>query len=140
LLSFLKIVDHNITELELLNSECQDHTSRECSLDAIAARNVLKVAIASRVVLEESTEECVYDIGDDIGDDNPYSSFNEMDDLCNDDMHAIPTAAMRDTDLERIIQCAEEGKCPVGEMAEMIDGTYYTAACAPACTVVHSHL
>merc|ERR1712232_151662 len=42
-----------IEELELLNSECNVSTSRECSLDAVAARNVLKVALASTVLSEE---------------------------------------------------------------------------------------
>ena len=91
--------------------------SRECNLDAVAARNVLKVALASKVMLEQlmrDGEECEYD---------PYAAMRDMDDLCvNNDMHGIPTAALKESSLDRIVQCAEHGECPVGEMAEMIDG------------------
>ena len=36
--------------------ECESTLSRECSLDAVAARNILKVALASKVTLEENVE------------------------------------------------------------------------------------
>mmetsp|Transcript_16849 Transcript_16849/g.27976 ORF Transcript_16849/g.27976 Transcript_16849/m.27976 type:complete len:243 (+) Transcript_16849:92-820(+) len=101
-----------IEELEKLNAECKGTTSGECNLDAVAARNVLKVALASKVLVEQVMhvdEEC------------DFAAMSEMHDECLNDMHAIPTAAMKESNLERIVQCSEAGDCPVGEMAEMIE-------------------
>ena len=49
-------LNRRCTELEKLNMECESTLSRECSLDAVAARNILKVALASKVTLEENVE------------------------------------------------------------------------------------
>ena len=93
--------------------------SRECNLDAVAARNVLKVALASKVMLEEAVneeEECEYD---------PFSALKEMDDACLNDsahLHAIPTDAVEASHMDRIIQCAEDGNCPIYELTDMIEG------------------
>ena len=37
--------------------ECEGTMSRECNLDAVAARNVLKVALASKVAMEDALKE-----------------------------------------------------------------------------------
>ena len=42
------------TELERLNMECEGTMSRECSLDAVEARNLLKVALASQATVESA--------------------------------------------------------------------------------------
>ena len=44
-------VDDMIEELERLNLECEGALSRECSLDAVEARNILKVALASQAAM-----------------------------------------------------------------------------------------
>ena len=103
--------------MEELNAECEGALSRECNLDAVAARNVLKVALASKVMIEEALheeEEC----------EDPFEELRNMDDCVNNDMHGIPTAALKEAKLDRIVQCAEHGECPVGEIAEMIDGAW----------------
>lgn len=38
-------------ELERLNLECEGTLSRECNLEAVEARNILKVALASQVAV-----------------------------------------------------------------------------------------
>lgn len=57
-----------------------------------------------------------------------FDAMLDMHDECmthRDMPHTIPTAAMQETGkLERIVQCAEDGDCPVGEMTELIDGTW----------------
>ncbi len=118
-------------ELENLNAECEGTHSRECNLDAVAARNVLKVALASKVVVKEGISVCdggvaartaeyaVYD------DECDFEAMLDMHDECmshRDMPHGIPTAALQESKLERIVQCAEDGECPVGEMTDMIDG------------------
>lgn len=97
--------------------ECEGTHSRECNLDAVAARNVLKVALASKVAVEDAMEglqeEC-----------NPYLEMHEMDDECmpNNMQHQIPTATTTESELTRMMQCAEDGEaCDVGEMMNMID-------------------
>jgi len=126
-----------IDELEELNAECQNAMSRECNLDAVAARNVLKVALASKVAMEdalskEEWEECVTsssaDNDDDDDDDNdPFASLADMEDYeCHwSEYYArqLPTATTAATSstpsggsdgntnavmkLDRIIECAE---------------------------------
>lgn len=99
----------------------------------MAARNVLKVALASKIILEEAVattssgsssheqtidEEC-----------DPFASMLDMNDEClNNDVHGIPTASTtNDANLDRIVQCAEHGDCPVGEITDMIEGKVCTA-------------
>lgn len=105
-------------ELERLNLECQGAHSRECNLDTVAARNVLKVALASQVTMqgavahavEKNTkeEEC-----------NPYL---ELQDECVDVMHPLPTKSANN--LEHIVECAEGvQQCDLNEMLAMMDGT-----------------
>lgn len=95
--------------------ECEGEHSRECNLDAIAARNVLKVALASKVAVEDivgelANEEC-----------NPYLEMYEMNDECIDVQHPIPTATS-DSELIHMMECAQDGEaCDVSEMMEMID-------------------
>lgn len=103
------------TELERLNMECEGTMSRECNLDAVAARNVLKVALASKVAVKDAMaelqEEC-----------NPFLEMHEMHDECMDMQHQIPTATTTKSELHRMMQCAENGEaCDVGEMLDMID-------------------
>ena len=43
-----------IDELERLNMECEGALSRECSLQAVEARNILKVALASQAAAEDA--------------------------------------------------------------------------------------
>ena len=38
-------------ELERLNLECEGTISRECNLDAVEARNILKVALGSQAAM-----------------------------------------------------------------------------------------
>ena len=99
-------------ELERLNLECQGELSRECNLDAVAARNVLKVALASKVALEGAIpdDEC-----------DPYSDMYEMHDECGESyMHQMPTTT--GTKLDHIVECAEGRQCDVEEMTQMIEG------------------
>lgn len=42
-------------ELERMNLECQGHLSRECSLNAREARNILKVALGAQAALSRET-------------------------------------------------------------------------------------
>lgn len=91
--------------------------SRECSLDAVAARNVLKVALASKIVLEEALAERTAAIAEECD----YEAMSEMNDECLSSMRGIPTAAMTDSKLGRIIDCAESGECTLEEIADMID-------------------
>jgi hypothetical protein len=90
--------------------------SRECNLDAVAARNVLKVALAAKIAAEDTMQECnvVVDPND------PYSAMHEMQDECVDPLHPMPTAT-GSGQLDRIVQCAQEGGCPVGEISDLID-------------------
>jgi hypothetical protein len=107
-------------ELERLNMECEGTMSRECNLDAVAARNVLKVALASKVAMEEALkglqeyeDECMMD---------PYLSMHEMHDECMDKQHPIPTSTTTKSELHRMMQCAQNGEeCDVSEMMDMID-------------------
>jgi hypothetical protein len=109
-----------IDELERLNMECEGTMSRECNLDAVAARNVLKVALASKVAMEEALkglqeyeDECMMD---------PYLSMHEMHDECMDKQHPIPTSTTTKSELHRMMQCAQNGEeCDVSEMMDMID-------------------
>lgn len=103
------------TELERLNLECSGTLSRECSLDAVAARNVLKVALAAKVAAEAELDEC------NVLSDNPYSEMHQMNDECVDQMHQVPTATTTKSRLDHIVQCAENGVCDVEEMTLMID-------------------
>jgi hypothetical protein len=102
------------TELERLNMECTGTMSRECSLDAVAARNVLKVALASKIAMDASLNECSVPT-------DPYSEMHEMNDECLDHMHRMPTATTTQSRLDRIVQCAEVGVCDVDEMTQMIE-------------------
>lgn len=91
--------------------------SRECRLDAVTARNVLKVALASNVavqgvVLEE--DECI---------PNPYSDMHELDEECfiDFDSHPIPTET--GSKLDRVVECAQDtGLCELGELTDLIEG------------------
>lgn len=96
-------------ELEELNMECEGTLSRECSLDAVAARNVLKVALASKAAVEDALECASSSTEEDEEDCLPY------------EMHQIPTATTG-TELEHIVECAEQGQCDVEEMTQMIEG------------------
>jgi hypothetical protein len=110
----------SVSELEQLNEECEEteefQLSRKCNLQAVQARNILKVALASKVMLEHhlyNEDEC------------DFNAMYEMDDLCYDRvMHGIPTVSMQDSSLDRLIQCAEYGECPIDEMTEMMEGTW----------------
>lgn len=122
-----------IDELEELNSACQNAMSRECNLDAVAARNVLKVALASRVATEDalSREEadCAMSPGgdEDENGDDPYASMADMDDGCHPDyVQRIPSATSGSgtaARLDRIVECVEgpAGECDVDEMLGMAD-------------------
>jgi hypothetical protein len=105
-------------ELERLNLECTDALSRECSLDAVAARNVLKVALAANVAASECNIAHLYY-------DDPYAEMAEMQDECLNSkmtMHRIPTAtATVQQKLDHIVECAENGQCNVEEMTLMIE-------------------
>ncbi|CAB9518350.1 expressed unknown protein [Seminavis robusta] len=108
-----------IDELERLNEECTSETSgsRECQLDTVAARNVLKVALASKVMMED-----VMRFQETSEQEDPYASMMDMEDEYHDStMQEIPTAALQEADLDRIVQCAEDGECDVGEMTDMIE-------------------
>jgi hypothetical protein len=101
--------------------------SRECSLDAIAARNVLKVALAHHVAASECNIAHLYDNNN----DDPYAEMNEMHDECLNEkmtMHRIPTATAPDTSgplqqrLDHIVECAQNGQsCNIEEMTAMIE-------------------
>lgn len=41
-----------IEELNRLNMECENGMSRQCSVDAVEARNVLKVSLASHIAMK----------------------------------------------------------------------------------------
>lgn len=118
-----------IEELERLNAECLDATgsSRECNLDAVAARNVLKVALASKVILQQKVQDTECDFQTLM---NPYSELHHLDDECfnHQQLHSIPTSTSADDrkviHLDRMVECAEAGDCPVGEIVDMIDGKY----------------
>jgi hypothetical protein len=115
--------------------------SRECSLDAVAARNVLKVALAANVAAASADDpECslalLYDA--DGSHHDPYSDMNDMHDECLNSkmiMHPIPTATVSlsssggttgsssniQQKLDHIVECAEHGQCNIEEMTAMID-------------------
>lgn len=48
-----------VTELERLNAECESALSRECSLDAVEARNILKVALGAQAAAARETNTMV---------------------------------------------------------------------------------
>ena len=51
----------NRTELEELNVGCQNTMSCKCNHDAVAARNFLKLALASKVVMEDALSREVWE-------------------------------------------------------------------------------
>ena len=54
-----------------------------------------------------------------------FNAMWDMDDAClNTGMHDIPTSVMSEEDLDRIVLCADEGNCPVEDIADMIEGKY----------------
>ena len=116
-------------ELERLNAECTNESSmsRECNLDAVAARNILKVALASKVMLEqeEARQRRAYSNDDQQDDfhDDPYASMHHMEDDAVTRMHGIPTAMASSSErLDRIVQCAQDGEhCDVMEITDMIE-------------------
>ena len=94
--------------------------SRECSLDTVAARNVVKVAIVSKVAIKDALSR-EGEVGCNMptqGEDNPFASLVEMEDECLPDyIHQMPTltssgSAMK---LDCIIECADatDGGCDV---------------------------
>jgi hypothetical protein len=107
-------------ELERLNEECtsehETSLSRECQLDAVAARNILKVALATQVMHEISRQH-------DHDEENPYALLQQMDDASADHMQRIPTASVKSArKLDRIVQCAEDGnECDLMEITDLID-------------------
>ena len=115
---YLPHISFLFPELELLNAGCEGTTTHEeCHLDAVADRNGFKVTLAHKIIMEDAviSEEC------------DFAAMWEMDDAyeaCLHDMHGIPTAAINEASLDRIVQCAEDGECPLGEIADMIDGMY----------------
>jgi hypothetical protein len=48
-----------ILELERLNGECESTLSRECSLEAVEARNILKVALGAQAAAARETNSMV---------------------------------------------------------------------------------
>lgn len=83
----------------------------ECNLDTVAARNILKVALASQVAIQGAVE-CSSD---------PFMEMHEMDDQCVDPMHQVPTATGEG--LQHIIDCADGNEqCDVTDMIEMMEG------------------
>eukprot|EP00581_Thalassiosira_minuscula_P019497 CAMPEP_0183719582 /NCGR_PEP_ID=MMETSP0737-20130205/12449_1 /TAXON_ID=385413 /ORGANISM="Thalassiosira miniscula, Strain CCMP1093" /LENGTH=254 /DNA_ID=CAMNT_0025949303 /DNA_START=538 /DNA_END=1302 /DNA_ORIENTATION=+ len=121
-----------IDELEELNAQCQGTMSRECNLDAVAARNVLKVALASKVAVEDalSREDCAAPSSSTERaeeDEDPYASLAEMEDECYMQQQipsetTSPGTVMR---LDRIVECAEgtsgADACDIEEMLEMVE-------------------
>ena len=100
------------TELERLNLECQGEHSLECNLDTVAARNILKVALASQVAIQGAVECSSID---------PFSEMYEMGDECMDPMRRVPTATGQG--LQHIIECADgNDQCDVQDMIEMMEG------------------
>lgn len=121
-------------ELERLNLECHGAMSRECSLDAVAARNVLKVALAANVAANANAECSLVELYDSDGSrHDPYSDMHEMHDECLNSkmtMHQIPTATVSSSSssssvqqtLDHIVECAENGQqCNAEEMTSMIE-------------------
>lgn len=105
-------IDLSHTELERLNLECQGEHSLECNLDTVAARNILKVALASQVAIQGAVECSSID---------PFSEMFEMGDECMDPMRRVPTATGQG--LQHIIECADgNGQCDVQDMIEMMEG------------------
>jgi hypothetical protein len=49
----------SILELERLNAECESTLSRECSLEAVEARNILKVALGAQAAAVGETNRKV---------------------------------------------------------------------------------
>lgn len=122
-----------IDELEKLNAECEQEgeTGLECSLDDVAARNVLKVALASKVAMEDAISDIECEIKE---SDDPYASMMDMEDECQPDymLHTVPSATTPTTTtkqgansmrLDRIIECTEanDGTCDVEEMLQMVE-------------------
>ena len=111
--------------MEQLNAECEGEHSRECNLDAVAARNVLKVALASKVMVEDALQEVECAVPETETDD-PYAVMAELEDECQPDYyHNVPSdTTQRSNKLDRIVECAEgtSGECDVEEMTKMVEG------------------
>lgn len=98
--------------------ECEGMHSRECNLDAVAARNVLKVALASKVACEDAVGEALQE------ECNPYLEMHELHDECmsSNMQHQIPTTTTSESELTHMLECAQDGQaCDVEEMMTMID-------------------
>ena len=77
----------------------------------MAARNILKVALASQVAIQGAVE-CSSD---------PFLEMHQMQDECVDPLHQVPTATGQG--LEQIIECADGGdQCDIDQMIEMMEG------------------
>jgi len=89
--------------------------SRECSLDAVATRNVVKVAIASKVAIKDALSRSREgEVGCNMptqGENNPlFASLAEMGDECLPDcIHQMPTLIRSGSTmiLDCIIECAD---------------------------------
>ena len=95
--------------------------SRECNLDAVAARNVLKVALASKADVEDALD--LQQLEEECESLNP----SDVDDCLPYEIHQIPTST--GTRLDHIVECAEQGQCDVEEMTRMIEGMMPYIAC-----------
>ena len=103
--------------------------SRECVLDAVAARNVLKVALASKVAMEDALSREDVGPADSDEEEDPYAVMADMEDECQPDyVQQMPTATTSSEDamqLDHIVECTEataDGGCDVEEMLEMFEG------------------
>jgi hypothetical protein len=120
--------------------ECHGAMSRECSLDAVAARNVLKVALAANVAASDECTLVEFYNRHEHDHDDPYADMLDMHDECLNSkmtMHRIPTETVSEDSisssvsttttttqqkLDHIVQCAENGQqCSVEEMMSMIE-------------------
>jgi hypothetical protein len=112
--------------------------SRECSLDAVAARNILKVALASKVMMEvedslrqqqqqqqqKSNQKRQKEGAVDDEEEDPFALLFDLDDVeASTHMHGIPTASVSSAKkLDRIVQCAQDGnQCNVMEITDLIE-------------------
>ena len=108
------------TELERLNLECQGEHSLECNLDTLAARNILKVALALQVAIQGAVE-CS-------NNNDPFSAMYQTDDECMDAMRRVPTATGQG--LQHILECADGNEqCDVQDMIKMMEGTKKVSQC-----------